>query len=111
MAVKIVVPLTDQSHKSHNSSNKYPTIHHFVTEMCTHAHISATKYCIVGYEDCIVGFVKLFYQMFETMEELQKVFFLGCNWFNLPVSSEAEIDIMVMSYNCHGFQFPDHSTV
>ena len=23
------------SHKSHNASNKYPTMHHFVTEMCT----------------------------------------------------------------------------
>ena len=24
------------SHKSHNASDKYPTMHHFVTEMCTH---------------------------------------------------------------------------
>ena len=23
---------------------------HFVTEMCTHVHISVTKYCIVGYD-------------------------------------------------------------
>ena len=28
----------DPSHKSHNASDKYPTMHHFVTEMCTHAH-------------------------------------------------------------------------
>ena len=27
----------------------YPTMHHFVTEMCTHVHISVTKWCIVGY--------------------------------------------------------------
>ena len=26
-----------------------PTMHHFVTEMCTHVHISVTKWCIVGY--------------------------------------------------------------
>ena len=39
----------DQSHKSHNALDKYPTMHHFVTEMCTHVHISATKCCIVGY--------------------------------------------------------------
>ena len=37
------------SHKSHNALAKYPTMHHFVTEMCTHVHISATKWCIVGY--------------------------------------------------------------
>ena len=24
-------------------------MHHFVTEMCTHVHISVTKWCIVGY--------------------------------------------------------------
>ena len=37
------------SHKSHNASDKYPTMHHFVTEMCTHVHISVTKGCIVGH--------------------------------------------------------------
>ena len=26
-----------------------PTMHHFVTEMCTCVHISVTKWCIVGY--------------------------------------------------------------
>ena len=39
----------DPSHKSHIALEKYPTMHHFVTEMCTHVHISATKLCIVGY--------------------------------------------------------------
>ena len=39
----------DPSHKSHNESGKYSTMHHFVTEMCTHVHISVTKWCIVGY--------------------------------------------------------------
>ena len=32
------------SHKSHSESDKYPTMHHFVTEMST-----VTKWCIVGY--------------------------------------------------------------
>ena len=27
--------LFDQLHKSHNASSKYPTMHHFVKEMCT----------------------------------------------------------------------------
>ena len=39
----------DQSHKSHNAPVPYPKMHHFVTEMCTHVHISVTKWCIVGY--------------------------------------------------------------
>ena len=37
------------SHKSHNASDIYPTMHYFVTEMCTYVHISVTKWCIVGY--------------------------------------------------------------
>ena len=39
----------DPSHKSHIASDKYSIMHHFVTEMCTHVHISVTKCCIVGY--------------------------------------------------------------
>ena len=39
----------DPSLKSHNAPVPYPTIHHFVTEMCTRVHISVTKRCIVGY--------------------------------------------------------------
>ena len=39
----------DPSHKSHNAPVLYPTIYHFVTEMCTCVHISVTKWCIVGY--------------------------------------------------------------
>ena len=38
----------DQSHKFHNASEKYTTMHHFVTEMCTYVHISVTKWCIMG---------------------------------------------------------------
>ena len=29
---------SDPSYKSHHVSDKYPTMHHFVTEMCTHVH-------------------------------------------------------------------------
>ena len=43
------VYLIDPSHKSHSASDKYPTMHHFVKQMCTHLHISVTKWCIVGY--------------------------------------------------------------
>ena len=48
------IGLIDPSHKSHNASGKYSTMHHtamhhFVTEMCTPVHISFTKWSIVGY--------------------------------------------------------------
>ena len=33
----------------YNDPVPYPTMHHFVTEMCTCVHISATKWCTVGY--------------------------------------------------------------
>ena len=39
----------DSSHNSHNALDKYPTMHHFVTEMCTCVHISVTKWSIVGH--------------------------------------------------------------
>ena len=42
------VDAVDPSHKSHNSLENYPTMHHFVTEICTHVHISITNWCIVG---------------------------------------------------------------
>ena len=35
------------SHKSHNASDKYPIVHHFVTKICT--YIFVTKCCIMGY--------------------------------------------------------------
>ena len=37
------------SHKSHNTLEEYPTMHHFVTEMCTYVHISVTEWYIVEY--------------------------------------------------------------
>ena len=39
----------DPSRVSHNALGKYPTMHNFATEMCTHVHISFTKWCILGY--------------------------------------------------------------
>ena len=39
----------DPFHKSQNASVPYPTMQHFLTEMCTCVHISVTKWCIEGY--------------------------------------------------------------
>ena len=39
----------DLRYKFHNAPVPYPTMYHFVTEMCTCVHISVTKWCIVGY--------------------------------------------------------------
>ena len=47
-AAMVCLSSIDLLHKYHNASVPYPTIHHFVTEMCTCVHISVTKWCIVG---------------------------------------------------------------
>ena len=43
------------SHKSHHASDRYPTMHHFVTEMCTRVHIPVTSWCIAGLLHCGIG--------------------------------------------------------
>ena len=60
----------DPSHKSHNASDKYPTMHHFVTEMCTYVHISVTKWCIMGYRTV----VNLVNYSVPTMREVSRLF-------------------------------------
>ena len=44
----LLVEQVHRSHKFHSASDIYPTMHHFVTEMCTHVHISVTNWCNVG---------------------------------------------------------------
>ena len=39
--------IIDLIHKSHNAQVRHPTMHHFVTEMCTCMHFSVAKCCIV----------------------------------------------------------------
>ena len=52
------VNIIDPSHKSHNASDKYPTMHYFVTEMCTCVH----KVLHCGkWDRCIVRFVQQVY--------------------------------------------------
>ena len=46
---EIYITWIDLLQKSHNAPVPYPTMHHFVTEMCTCVHISVTNWCIVGY--------------------------------------------------------------
>ena len=43
----ITANIIDPSHKSHNTLQKYPIMHHFVTEMCT--FLLQVSWCIVGY--------------------------------------------------------------
>ena len=47
--LRLWTPEIDPSHKSLDVSDKYPTMHHFVTEICIHVYISVTRWCIVGY--------------------------------------------------------------
>ena len=49
-------------HKSHSVSDRYPTMHHFVTEMCTRVRISFTNLVHCGiFVWYIVGFVRWVY--------------------------------------------------
>ena len=48
----------DPFHKSHKKPIPYPTVHHFVAEMYTLVHISATKWRIVGYQ-CAICWIDL----------------------------------------------------
>ena len=52
----IFIHLWDPSHKSHNASDKCPTIHHFVTEMCIHIHFCYKMVHHGIWEWCIVEF-------------------------------------------------------
>ena len=62
----IQVDLIDPSHKTHNASFKYPTMHHFVTETYTHGHISAPNGTLrdMGHGHCEIG-------LFESLMSLQ----------------------------------------
>ena len=58
-ADKSWIDAMDPSHKFHNASDKYRTMQRFVTEICTHVHISITQWCIAEYETadwCIVEY-------------------------------------------------------
>ena len=46
---KAICVSVDLLHKSYNAPIPYPTMQHFVTEMCTPVHISVTKCCVVRY--------------------------------------------------------------
>ena len=48
----------DPSHKSHNASDRYPTMYHFVTEMCTRAHFCYKMVHCGIWDWRIVGFVQ-----------------------------------------------------
>ena len=51
----------DLSHKYDNPPVPYPTMHHFVTEVCSRVHISVMKWCTVGYlMHCGMGETNLF---------------------------------------------------
>ena len=51
----------DLWHKSHNKLDKYSTMDHFVTEICTCVQISGTKWGIVGYLSNALWYVRWVY--------------------------------------------------
>ena len=54
--------LMKPSHKSHNATERYPTMHHFVTEICTRAQFCHNIMAHCGiWARFIVGFVRQVY--------------------------------------------------
>ena len=52
---------SEPSHNSHKTLDNYPTMHHFVTEMCTRAHFCYIMVHCGIWDWCIVGFVQQVY--------------------------------------------------
>ena len=73
----------DPSHKSHNASDKYPTMHHFVTEMCTFAHFCYKMVHCGIWDWCIVRFVQQIYCRQQSNPRL-----IPNPWINLMIQSD-----------------------
>ena len=93
--------LIDQSHKSDKISVSSPTMHHFVTEMCTNVHISVTKSALWDIW-CIVGFIIWIpTQHANTICIILVVYCVwGCRVYNLVLLTECHIN--VVAYKCLG---------
>ena len=65
----VIVDTTELLHKSHNVPVSYPTMYHFVTEMCTCVHIYVKKRFIMGYPNvqCIVEFICRYWLRHRTL--------------------------------------------
>ena len=67
----------DLLQKSHNTPVLYPTMHHFVTEMCTCVHISVTKWCILGYLS------RALWNLWDGYIDIRKIVLVHqCKWSN-----------------------------
>ena len=64
---------------SHNVSDKHPTMHHFVTEMCTHVHISHKK------------------RDWFTVWFVREVYRLRCLKINMPIKKENPLFDILLS--------------
>ena len=64
---------------SHNVSDKHPTMHHFVTEMCTHMHISHKK------------------RDWFTVWFVREVYRLRCLKINIPIKKENPLFDILLS--------------
>ena len=74
----------------------YPTMHHFVTEMCTHVHISVTKWCIVGYET--VALWNLCNRLIGPLETSLKSYHI-----KIQTSSLNKMYLIIMFMKCQPF--------
>ena len=70
----------------------YPTMHHFVTEMCTCVNISVTKWCIVGYlSNALWDFLDGFIVVCNLLSEYPRFFSHGLGRKSLVMMREMKI--------------------
>ena len=77
-----------KNHKSHNAPNKYPAIHHFVTEMCMCAHF-CYKVVHCGIRNlCIVGF------MWQVIQPLSAMLLTSSHKFAYVLLKQTSITLL-----------------
>ena len=84
----VILRYRDPFHKSHNALDEYPTMHHFVTEMCMHMHISVTKWCIMGLVHC--GICES-YQLARVILGFERIIRLRWRWHKFTVTTKISL--------------------
>ena len=116
MTPQFLLRLIDPFHKSQNASDKYPTVHQFVAEMCAHVHISVTKLCILGNDWCIVGFVRHVFsqgtQESACLTQLYMISYNGLTWQEHPcLFSDNYIWFLIMAWHDKSIHVCSHTII
>ena len=76
----------DPFHKSHDALQKYPKMHHFVTEISTRANFCYKMMHCGIWDWCIVGFMPQIYGIYGfTWHKNMDIFWIFCIFFSLQL--------------------------